>query len=573
MHSHVSILEHGRQTYIKEMSKQACERLHHEGILQVSASRHLTNILPTGTSRMEATLAGRLDANGKCEGEFYDDRYGQWSSVVVQAVIKVTLTTEEVTVKLNSDLVVFKNGLTCQLSKLTCFDEEGGNSFWNDVPNHPCDFANYDVLYEGQASRITEKDLHRNLTVYSLTSDDVTFALIKTVEKQICGYTLFKTEHPKLFIFETSPGNIFKKPQPISVANIDIFTYINSKFVYVEKHIRTQLTSLYHDLVKQRCELETQVLRHALTLATLSPDEFAYNLAKEPGHMAIIAGEVVHIVKCIPINVRIRETPNCYAELPVEARNESFFLTPKSKLLVKNGMERECDRILAPMYKIDGRWYKLTPHAIESLPPQTLEPNDKVTWTYTQPHALSTSGVYRQSDVDRLKDHILFPTERMAILNNIARGATGHVITTDDITLYNLFNEDTLNKIATSTSRKVWTGFITFGSATAGIMGIFIIIRLIKFIIDTLIHGYTLHQIYGWSVRLLGSLWTSVTHLLVYLGHKSQQEDNSKPAGIDLEIQKPTSNENQQPPPELPTIEELEQRIQRRLNEHHGCIV
>jgi len=43
-----------------------------------------------------------------------------------------------------------------------------------------------------------------------------------------------------LLIFETSPGNrVFSKQY--RPENLDIFTYMNSKFVYVEKHIRTQI--------------------------------------------------------------------------------------------------------------------------------------------------------------------------------------------------------------------------------------------------------------------------------------------------------------------------------------------
>jgi len=42
--------------------------------------------------------------------------------------------------------------------------------------------------------------------------------------------------------------------------NLDIFAYVNSKFIYVEKHIRDQMTALYHDILIQKSELEKQVL-------------------------------------------------------------------------------------------------------------------------------------------------------------------------------------------------------------------------------------------------------------------------------------------------------------------------
>ena len=93
---------------------------------------------------------------------------------------------------------------------------------------------------------------------------------------------------------------------------MDIFTYVNSKFIYVEIHIRTEANKLYHDFLSQRCILEQQVFRNTLTLATQWTDEFAYHLMKAPGYTSVIAGEVVHIVKCIPVEVKYRKTEEFY---------------------------------------------------------------------------------------------------------------------------------------------------------------------------------------------------------------------------------------------------------------------
>jgi len=70
-------------------------------------------------------------------------------------------------------------------------------------------------------------------------------------EELLCGYTLIKTEHPKLLILETKDGESFVHKRKVSVENLDIFAYVNSKFVYVEKRIRTQINYLYRDVLKQ----------------------------------------------------------------------------------------------------------------------------------------------------------------------------------------------------------------------------------------------------------------------------------------------------------------------------------
>jgi len=119
--------------------------------------------------------------------------------------------------------------------------------------------------------------------VYSLSTQNITFALTKMREELLCGYTLIKTEHSKHLILETKDGESFAHKRRVSVKNLDIFAYVNSKFVYVEKHIRTQINYLYRDVLKQHYNLERQVMKNALSLAIHSPNEFAYQIMKKPG--------------------------------------------------------------------------------------------------------------------------------------------------------------------------------------------------------------------------------------------------------------------------------------------------
>ena len=62
----------------------------------------------------------------------------------------------------------------------------------------------------------------------------------------------------------------------------------------MKRRIRTEVSRLHYDVHTQRCILEQQVFGNTLTLATQSPDEFAYHLMKGPGYMSVIAGKVVH---------------------------------------------------------------------------------------------------------------------------------------------------------------------------------------------------------------------------------------------------------------------------------------
>jgi len=81
----------------------------------------------------------------------------------------------------------------------------------------------------------------------------------------------------------------------------------------------------------------------------------------------------------------------------------------------------------------------------------------------------------------------MFPVEKLSVLNTIARGAMGRRIPKEIIAMLNLLDEKSLDKIAESAGARLWKGFGTFESASADILAIFIIVRFIKLLVDTII--------------------------------------------------------------------------------------
>ena len=81
-----------------------------------------------------------------------------------------------------------------------------------------------------------------------------------------------------------------------------------------------------------------------------------------------------------------------------------------------------------------------------------------------------------------------------------------------------MFNQEVIDRIAEFALGRFWTIFTSFGTTSAGLTGLIIIIRVIKLIADTIIHGYALHRLFGWSLHLLGAFWDLVTNLLLHLG-------------------------------------------------------
>lgn len=523
MHSHISLVNDGRRQYVMETDSENCLKMHLTGAVRIGDNHLVTGIKSNQTIQTTLTLAGKVTSQGSCTGSGYADPYGSWETVVVQATVRITIRDYFATTKPGTNKITLQSGVQCILSDGYCMDIEGGNTFWSPVAMDNCRFNNYDVLFEGKVNKIY--DNHTSATeVYAITAGDITFALARKGHFKLCNYILIRTEHPKLFIVETKAENSFARKKPIEINNLDIFTYMNSKFVYLEKHVRNQMTALYHDVIMQQCNIEKQVLENAFSLAKIIPEDFAYHIMKKPGYMSVVAGEVIHVIKCVPTVVKRRPTKECYLQLPVLRGNASFFMAPKTHILLKTGTQINCNPYVPVMYLLHGTWYKITPQAASTVPPNEIHPSTTNSWRYTNPADLATSGIYSTEELERLRDHIMFPVEKPAVLNTLARGVTGQISNKQGVSFINLLDEETLQKIATNTWTRLWGWFTGFGTLSAGMFGIFITIKLVKFVIDTTLHGYALHQVYGWSLHLLGAIWDSVTNVLIHLKHRKRQD-------------------------------------------------
>ena len=71
------------------------------------------------------------------------------------------------------------------------------------------EFQQCSILYEGLANKVIDHDFDNKQIMYSLSTQDITFALTAKRKETVCGYVVIKTEHPKLLIFETTKGESF----------------------------------------------------------------------------------------------------------------------------------------------------------------------------------------------------------------------------------------------------------------------------------------------------------------------------------------------------------------------------
>lgn len=139
----------------------------------------------------------------------------------------------------------------------------------------------------------------------------------------------------------------------------------------------------------------------------------------------MLAAKVIHLIKCISVEVKIRQDNKCYRELPVIYQNKSFYLAPKIRIILKEASPSDFNEFLLNMYNLHGTWYRVTRKLIESVPSLIIQLLTKPRWKYIDPEPLGTSGICFNDDHNKLRLHIKERIEKLAIFDNLARAVNG----------------------------------------------------------------------------------------------------------------------------------------------------
>lgn len=185
-------------------------------------------------------------------------------------------------------------------------------------------------------------------------------------------------------------------------------------------------------------------------------------------------------------------------------------MTPKTHILLRKGTETLCDAAISSTYRIGDSWYKIALKAFKVNNPEILHPTITSSWVYENPGILFTTGIYTLEELEKLQERILYPLEQPAVLNTIARGMTGHQVNTEGMSMDYLLNDESVEKIKDSFWSRTWAKFSLFGNTVAGLIGMILILRILKDLVDCILQGYALHRVYGWSLKLLGGILSRV---------------------------------------------------------------
>ena len=103
MHSHVSVVYNKYAEYIHSTTAEQFKRLHEEGTISLGLNAHFSGIRDNTTAMKSFTVAGEIYIDGKCQGTQFSDSYGTWNDVIVQAKAKISLKSEHVPIRIESE--------------------------------------------------------------------------------------------------------------------------------------------------------------------------------------------------------------------------------------------------------------------------------------------------------------------------------------------------------------------------------------------------------------------------------------------------------------------------------------
>ena len=240
--------------------------------------------------------------------------------------------------------------------------------------------------------------------------------------------------------------------------------------------------------------------------------------------MAHLSGELIHIVKCVAVEVEIRDDlDTCYNQIPVIYKGNEMFLSHKTKILVNHGSERKCSKILPVGFQTSAGWIIFSPKLTFIKEPDMLSPDLKITWNPKDMGNLAKAGIYGEQEMKEYMNQILFPIVKTTILENTAATISRvEEISSPSNEIYSIFEYGYWQSLAL----RYWKSFQKFGVISSGLFMILIIFYVIKEIINIIIRGLTLHKIFGFSTKLLAAILSSLTHFVLILGKAEEKEVN-----------------------------------------------
>lgn len=416
---------------ISHPSRESCTRMHQQGLLSVMSSSEMIDVTvkPNEQTRFSYVSRGSVDASGSCtpgptlyrEGRVYE-------RPLVNTELIITLSTGVGMVMVEENQIRFPNGKSCKLSDNNCFDSDYGEVFWS-TPTPSCEGPESEksLVYEGRATLVTDHTGNKTVQYVQVNYGGYDFqVLLDDRNEMVCGYRSSYTEHPSLFVtFLSQTGPVFPLKRRVTSVDVSLLNFVNSKLVYSFRHVKQEVNRLFELFNQDRCNAHNRITQNMMSLALLSPQEFAY-MYGGPGYSAVTRGEVVYLAKCRPVPViPDLEEEGCFNELPVVYNNVTMYLTPRSRILISVGTPLPCLPDLLPKYFLNDNWYVRTSHGLITVPHPNVITPDVLEYEFRELSGITGGGLYRTEMIKQYQNALISPMVESVITSRVVGSLNG----------------------------------------------------------------------------------------------------------------------------------------------------
>lgn len=534
---HDSTPDQGDAQFIFQVSRSQCEDMHETGRLLYN-NLNINNIRSNQTTLYPVTFAG-VPSHGDtpCTGANYIDTLGSYQDVAVFGTVSITLVDYTSRVDVKKHKLFLQDQTMCATDEHGCINTLGSQAFWKYGGYQACDDTGLDVLYEGPAVKFVDKgmNLDTSTTMYVVQNGEIAFSLRSGPAFNLCGSDAYRTEHPKFKIMEKPRTGFRYRSSGRTSLNLDLFAYVNIKFTTFEKHVKGEIESLYKYWKMESCKQEMKHYKALRDIARISPEAFAYHLTGRPGYTAHLMGELIYVLQCLPVEVKVREDTKCWADFPITYGNKSMFLTPFNRQIISKSSKLPCNDNLSPGFRMGNNFVRVSPGLNKINNVNEVGHGSAKEWKYNSPYSLATSGIYSSKDLDLYEEqlinahaHPVIVTEVMPRLGPIMQTLEEHQSLLDN-------PQTIVNKYL----RSLWSWWDWIAKNATAIFGVYIFYRAVCLLLKWLFNGFSLYKKYGLSKKILYAPSTNLTNYKLRRYSENSSVKNDKSVELPLVINNP----------------------------------
>lgn len=374
-------------------------------------------------------LTGSITRKGKCTGGDYTHPMdGLWYKdgfLVAEYIWTTVVSTARVNKKTGE--VSIRGSLSGKVMTGSLYVDLLGKTIW-DVPEEVCK-NEFVGLYTGEIEIVGDADssnFPRVFWVKNPPGEQKNFYIHGSIlgHMSLCGEPVYATSYHNIFVSQRAHFTKLSIKQVSS--SVKLSTYFNAKLTSAVRDLESLIEESYLNTLSQVCELSRKLLATQLEMVRHHPNSVSLLMGNQDGIFARAAGEVIHLVKCLPRTVRLRAVSSCHEGLPVLYKNQSMFLQPNTRILTNDSAEVMCSKFTPVMFRHTTGWIALSKHGyIEKQEPDILEPNVQVEMKFRVAISLEHGGIYNQEGLDAKEDFIMFSSSRETVEVSLVRGLTG----------------------------------------------------------------------------------------------------------------------------------------------------